>query len=74
MMGEEAGTRKNLKLGESVAVSALCVIHEEQEDICVDWRGRPCKPNRHGGMSAALFVLGLSLSHSILAHSNNSLC
>ncbi|KAG8378568.1 hypothetical protein BUALT_Bualt08G0150400 [Buddleja alternifolia] len=25
----------------------------------VDWRGRPCKPNKHGGMSAAVFVLGL---------------
>ncbi|KAL0314029.1 UNVERIFIED_CONTAM: protein NRT1/ PTR FAMILY 4.4 [Sesamum angustifolium] len=25
----------------------------------VDWRGRPCKPNTHGGMTAALFILGL---------------
>ncbi|KAH6763897.1 Major facilitator superfamily protein [Perilla frutescens var. hirtella] len=25
----------------------------------VDWRGRPSKPTQHGGMTAALFVLGL---------------
>ncbi|KAL8482338.1 hypothetical protein ACS0TY_028492 [Phlomoides rotata] len=25
----------------------------------VDWRGRPCKANKHGGMTAAIFVLGL---------------
>ncbi|KAL2489915.1 Protein NRT1/PTR FAMILY 4.4 [Forsythia ovata] len=29
------------------------------EDTAVDWRGRPCKPNKHGGMTAAVFVLGL---------------
>ncbi|GLT77152.1 hypothetical protein SLA2020_487640 [Shorea laevis] len=29
------------------------------EDVSVDWRGRPCKPNKHGGLSAAIFVLGL---------------
>ncbi|KAL5993223.1 hypothetical protein ACLOJK_014146 [Asimina triloba] len=27
--------------------------------ISVDWRGRPCKINKHGGMRAAIFVLGL---------------
>ncbi|GKV35126.1 hypothetical protein SLEP1_g43439 [Rubroshorea leprosula] len=27
--------------------------------VSVDWRGRACKPNKHGGMSAAIFVLGL---------------
>ncbi|KAL7118395.1 hypothetical protein ACP275_03G133800 [Erythranthe tilingii] len=27
--------------------------------MSVDWRGRPCKPTKHGGMTAALFVLGL---------------
>ncbi|XP_057793789.1 protein NRT1/ PTR FAMILY 4.4 [Salvia miltiorrhiza] len=31
----------------------------EQESESVDWRGRPSKPTRHGGMTAALFVLGL---------------
>lgn len=29
------------------------------DESSVDWRGRPCKPNKHGGMSAAIFVLGL---------------
>ncbi|XP_021812908.1 protein NRT1/ PTR FAMILY 4.4-like [Prunus avium] len=29
------------------------------EDMSVDWRGRPCKPTKHGGMRAAVFVLGL---------------
>ncbi|KAL5714675.1 hypothetical protein ACHQM5_016604 [Ranunculus cassubicifolius] len=29
------------------------------EDNSVDWRGRPCKLNKHGGMRAATFVLGL---------------
>ncbi|KAK6940381.1 Proton-dependent oligopeptide transporter family [Dillenia turbinata] len=42
---------KNLK-GDSI--SAGCV-----EEMSVDWRGRPCKPNKHGGMTAAVFVLGL---------------
>lgn len=32
------------------------------EDTAVDWRGRPCKPNKHGGMTAAVFVLGFSLT------------
>ncbi|KAK3427971.1 hypothetical protein EUGRSUZ_F04093 [Eucalyptus grandis] len=27
--------------------------------VPVDWRGRPCRANRHGGMTAAIFVLGL---------------
>ncbi|KAH1105648.1 hypothetical protein J1N35_009416 [Gossypium stocksii] len=29
------------------------------EEVSVDWRGKPCKANKHGGMSAAIFVLGL---------------
>ncbi|KAL9388195.1 hypothetical protein Peur_021319 [Populus x canadensis] len=33
-----------------------CVIGEE---ITVDWRGKPSNPNKHGGMRAAAFVLGL---------------
>lgn len=28
------------------------------EDITVDWRGKPSNPNKHGGMRAASFVLG----------------
>ncbi|EXC32485.1 putative peptide/nitrate transporter [Morus notabilis] len=35
------------------------VVVEEEEEMCVDWRGRPCNPNTHGGMKAAVFVLGL---------------
>ncbi|KAM1381491.1 hypothetical protein PS2_033646 [Malus domestica] len=31
----------------------------DSEDMSVDWRGRPCKPTNHGGMRAAVFVLGL---------------
>ncbi|KAJ1271123.1 hypothetical protein BS78_06G104700 [Paspalum vaginatum] len=27
--------------------------------VPVDWRGRPCRANRHGGMRAAVFVLGI---------------
>ncbi|XP_077251458.1 major facilitator superfamily protein [Tasmannia lanceolata] len=40
-------TRQNFK-GESMPI-----------EVSVDWRGRPCKPNKHGGMRAAAFVLGL---------------
>ncbi|XP_077231744.1 protein NRT1/ PTR FAMILY 4.4-like [Tasmannia lanceolata] len=28
-------------------------------EVSVDWRGRPCKHNKHGGMKAATFVLGI---------------
>ncbi|KAJ3675505.1 hypothetical protein LUZ60_004547 [Juncus effusus] len=35
--------------------SAMDASHE----LCVDWRGRPCNPQKHGGMRAALFVLGI---------------
>ncbi|KAJ0977240.1 hypothetical protein J5N97_012714 [Dioscorea zingiberensis] len=28
-------------------------------ELSIDWKGRPCKPNKHGGMRAALFVLGI---------------
>lgn len=39
---------------------------ELAEEESVDWRGRPSNPNKHGGMRAALFVLGtLSLSLSM---------
>ncbi|XP_062225717.1 protein NRT1/ PTR FAMILY 4.3-like [Phragmites australis] len=29
------------------------------EAVSVDWRGRPCRPHRHGGMRAAVFILGI---------------
>ncbi|XP_062192279.1 protein NRT1/ PTR FAMILY 4.3-like [Phragmites australis] len=34
-------------------------------EASVDWRGRPCQPHRHGGMRAAVFVLGLQASQII---------
>lgn len=33
-------------------------VHHE-ENFTVDWRGRPSNPNKHGGMLAASFLLGL---------------
>ncbi|KAF5196892.1 NRT1/ PTR FAMILY 4.4 [Thalictrum thalictroides] len=36
------------------------------EDDSVDWRGKSCKLNKHGGMRAATFVLGL-LAFEIMA-------
>lgn len=47
MMNGE-GTMKNFK--------------EESEETSIDWRGRPSKSNKHGGMSAAVFVLGTFLT------------
>ncbi|XP_042479264.1 protein NRT1/ PTR FAMILY 4.4-like [Macadamia integrifolia] len=41
-------TRQNIK-GESMFV----------EDAAMDWKGRPCKTDKHGGMTAAALVLGL---------------
>lgn len=32
---------------------------KHQKENTVDWRGRPSNPKKHGGMSAAAFVLGL---------------
>ncbi|XP_062182612.1 protein NRT1/ PTR FAMILY 4.4-like [Phragmites australis] len=37
--------------GDSMAASAA--------EVSVDWRGRPCDPRKHGGMKAAVFVLGI---------------
>ncbi|XP_068649383.1 protein NRT1/ PTR FAMILY 4.4-like [Aristolochia californica] len=28
-------------------------------ELSIDWKGRPCKPNKHGGMRAAVFALGV---------------
>ncbi|KAI3770450.1 hypothetical protein L6452_01584 [Arctium lappa] len=36
------------------------------EDATIDWRGRPSDPNKHGGMRAAAFVLGVQ-SFEIMA-------
>ncbi|PRQ22366.1 putative proton-dependent oligopeptide transporter family, major facilitator superfamily [Rosa chinensis] len=42
--------------GDSMSISEAA---DAVGDISVDWRGRPCKPTKHGGMKAAVFVLGL---------------
>jgi hypothetical protein len=42
------------------------------ENASIDWRGRPCKSNKHGGMTAAVFVLGLSLSLSLSSSLSSS--
>ncbi|XP_074574651.1 protein NRT1/ PTR FAMILY 4.3-like [Curcuma longa] len=31
----------------------------KDSETSVDWRGKPCMPNKHGGMRAAFFVLGI---------------
>lgn len=46
------------KKGDAIDMPNESVLMEETS---VDWRGRPCKPNKHGGMTAAVFVLGLLL-------------
>lgn len=46
------------KTGDAIYMPNESVLVEETS---VDWRGRPCKPNKHGGMTAAVFVLGLLL-------------
>lgn len=46
------------KTGDAIDMPNESVLVEETS---VDWRGRPCKPNKHGGMTAAVFVLGLLL-------------
>ncbi|KAF5479347.1 hypothetical protein F2P56_000179 [Juglans regia] len=46
-------TKMNLKGDHSMPASMV------DQETSVDWRGRPCKPNKHGGMTSAIFVLGL---------------
>ncbi|KAL5786939.1 hypothetical protein ACOSP7_003888 [Xanthoceras sorbifolium] len=48
---EMEGRRQNNNRGENKGL----VI----EETSVDWRGRPSNPDKHGGMKAAIFVLGL---------------
>ncbi|MCL7046448.1 hypothetical protein MKW94_021680 [Papaver nudicaule] len=52
-MRSTADQRQNCKDGvdhEAVVIAT---------DLSVDWKGRPSNPNKHGGMRAAPFVLGL---------------
>lgn len=39
--------------GDSNSMAAVA-----SQEVFVDWRGRPCEPHKHGGMKAAVFVLG----------------
>ncbi|XP_073013467.1 protein NRT1/ PTR FAMILY 4.3-like [Typha latifolia] len=36
-----------------------CKADSMLAEVSVDWRGKPSKPNKHGGMRAAVFVLGI---------------
>lgn len=45
-------------------------MNSMSEDTSVDWRGRPCNSKKHGGMTAAAFVLGLFLSVFLLCLEN----
>ncbi|KDP42512.1 hypothetical protein JCGZ_00309 [Jatropha curcas] len=49
------GRRHNNK-GDTKSSSAIV---SEENTSTIDWRGRPSNPNKHGGMRAATFVLGL---------------
>ncbi|CAL9198277.1 protein NRT1/ PTR FAMILY 4.3-like isoform X1 [Musa acuminata AAA Group] len=42
-------------------------------EVSLDWRGRPCKHDKHGGMRAAVFVLGIQACEimAIAAVGNN---
>jgi|UniRef100_A0A0D3HJX5 hypothetical protein len=42
-------SRQGPKGGDTMAAS----------EVSVDWRGRPCGSRKHGGMKAAVFVLGI---------------
>jgi len=42
----------------------------EEPATVVDWKGRPSDPSKHGGMRAAVFVLGM---HSFILFSLLSL-
>ncbi|GAB4848564.1 hypothetical protein Ancab_003270 [Ancistrocladus abbreviatus] len=57
-MEVETGRKSQTQKVDAIVVN---VEREEEEDntTVVDWRGRPSKSNKHGGMKAAVFVLGL---------------
>lgn len=61
----DKGELESIRKRESCAPAAASESsssHDHQclvvEEILVDWRGRACQPNKHGGMTAAAFVLG----------------
>ncbi|KAL1196162.1 Protein NRT1/ PTR FAMILY 4.3 [Cardamine amara subsp. amara] len=51
-------TKQNKKW-EQEEISSEMNNSELAQEESVDWRGKPSNPNKHGGMRAALFVLGL---------------
>ncbi|XP_062073108.1 protein NRT1/ PTR FAMILY 4.4-like [Humulus lupulus] len=57
-IGDHIEEIKSISLGSSGNHRTISVSIPT-EDLCVDWRGRPCNPYKHGGMKAAIFVLGL---------------
>jgi hypothetical protein len=58
-------SRQQVPKGDSNSMAAA-------SEVFVDWRGGPCKAQKHGGMKAAVFVLGVHpsmlLSLSFLTH------
>lgn len=53
-MDVESSRQQGPKEGDSDSNSMAAA-----SEVFVDWRGRPCKPRKHGGMQAAVFVLGV---------------
>ncbi|CAO1948558.1 unnamed protein product [Urochloa humidicola] len=45
--------------GDSMAAAAAAAAAAVSSEVSVDWRGRPCDTHKHGGMKAAVFVLGI---------------
>ena len=43
----------------------------KEEESTLDWRGRPSNPNKHGGMKAAAFVLGLFSFINLSTHAKH---
>ena len=54
----EKGNKESKKWAQE-EVSNEINNRELAEEESVDWRGRPSNPSKHGGMRAALFVLGI---------------
>ncbi|KAJ4878427.1 Protein NRT1/ PTR FAMILY 4.3 [Raphanus sativus] len=55
----EEGNNQSKKWEQEENISNETKNWELTEEESVDWRGRPSNPSKHGGMRAALFVLGL---------------
>lgn len=55
---KEMGGELDMEKGNSTEGTRATGIIEETATV-VDWKGRPSNPSKHGGMRAAVFVLGL---------------